>query len=317
MRHHDRHYRRLFGHPAIMRDLLAAILPPQWRGLIDLDTLEPLPADHLSAKQHVRHGDLLWKVCRTDGQQLHLLVLLEHQSSGDRIMAVRILSYAALSYETLLRRERRSTRQLLPALLPIVLYTGLKPWRAATDVAALIDPVPAALQPFQPAMRYVLADAGVLVRQGALPAGNLASLVLQLEHNQGIEQAARLLRELCTAIASHAGHEALRHVLGAWVRYIVLPRALPKDIPLPDTDDIAELAMTVAHSRDWTLRPRMEGREEGRREGQAQLLKRQLMKKFGILPPAVVQRLEQATEAQTEAWSLNFVDADTLDDVFR
>ncbi|VCU68454.1 hypothetical protein PIGHUM_00505 [Pigmentiphaga humi] len=71
--------------------------------------------------------------------------------------------------------------------------------------------------------------------------------------------------------------------------------------------------MTVAHSRDWTLRPRM----EGRLEGQTQLLKRLLMKKFGILPPAVVQRLEQATEAQTEAWSLNVLDAPSLDDVFR
>ena len=272
-----------------------------------------MPADHLGAKQHARHGDLLWKVRRTDGQQLHLLVLLEHQSSGDRIMALRIFSYAALSYETLVRRGVFSARQALPALLPLVLYTGLKRWRAATDVSALFDPVPSALQPFQPVMRYLLADAGVLVRQGLLPAGNLASLVLQLEHNQGIAQAGQLLRTLCAAIACSAEHEELRHILGAWVRYIVLPRALPKDNSLPDTDDIAELAMAVAHSRDWTLRPRM----EGRLEGQTQLLKRQLMKKFGLLPPAVVQRLEQATEAQTEAWSLNFVDAHSLDDVFR
>lgn len=59
------------------------------------------------------------------------------------------------------------------------------------------------------------------------------------------------------------------------------------------------------------------GRVEGRVEGQADLLLRQILRKFETVPDEVVQRIQSAADAQLETWALNILDADTLDDVFR
>ena len=62
---------------------------------------------------------------------------------------------------------------------------------------------------------------------------------------------------------------------------------------------------------------RMEGRVEGRVEGEAQMLQRLITRRFGPLSQETIDRLKTATAAQLETWSLNFVDASNLEDVFR
>lgn len=61
---------------------------------------------------------------------------------------------------------------------------------------------------------------------------------------------------------------------------------------------------------------RVVGRTEGRTEGEAILLQRQLTRRFGTLPDDIQHRIQTATSAQLETWSLNILDADTLDEVF-
>ncbi len=58
------------------------------------------------------------------------------------------------------------------------------------------------------------------------------------------------------------------------------------------------------------------GIEKGIEKGQATLLQGQLIRKFGPLSPATQQRLDNAKPGQLEVWSLNILDADTLDYVF-
>jgi len=60
-----------------------------------------------------------------------------------------------------------------------------------------------------------------------------------------------------------------------------------------------------------------EGRREGRREGHAEVLARLLTLKFGELPAATRQALDQASEAEMEAWIERVLFASTLDDVFQ
>lgn len=60
-----------------------------------------------------------------------------------------------------------------------------------------------------------------------------------------------------------------------------------------------------------------EGRQEGRQEGLQELLLALLSKRFGSLDDTVRARLAAADACQLSAWALNFVDAITLDDVFR
>lgn len=58
------------------------------------------------------------------------------------------------------------------------------------------------------------------------------------------------------------------------------------------------------------------GMQQGIQKGEATFLQRLLTRKFGTLPDALQQRIQTATSAQLETWSLNILDATSLDDVF-
>ncbi|HEY9279754.1 MAG TPA: Rpn family recombination-promoting nuclease/putative transposase [Eoetvoesiella sp.] len=282
-----------------------------------------LATDFVTDKLRQRQGDLAWRIARRDGADLYVLLMLEHQSVNDHIMALRVAIYCCLLYENLVRRKLIARRGRLPLVLPVVLYSGVKPWTAPLSTSALIDPAPIALRPYMLQMRYLLVDEGALVRSGLLPEHNLATLLFQLEHNQGIAQVQHLMQTIHNATQGPEYTE-LRRAFASWTRHVLLPRALP-NVAIPGAEGLLEIKdMLSEHSRSWTHQWKMEGLEEGRREGRKQgwqegecvILRRQLIRKFGPLTEAMEQRLKDASPAQLETWSLNILDARSLDEVF-
>jgi hypothetical protein len=59
------------------------------------------------------------------------------------------------------------------------------------------------------------------------------------------------------------------------------------------------------------------GRQEGRQEGEASLLRRLLVRRFGELPPETETKLTQASTAELEIWGERVLDAPTLAAVFN
>lgn len=109
----------------------------------------------------------------------------------------------------------------------------------------------------------------------------------------------------------------LRIAFTAWVRHVLLPRALP-DVAVPAVDDLLEIkTMLTEHSRSWTHQWEAQGIQKGHQEGASAILQKLLQRKFGTLPPATHRRLKDATTEELEAWSLRVLDASTLDDVFK
>ena len=92
----DSIYKRLYAFPSMVEDLLRSLFPDAALGA-DYRTLEKLPADHVGDAFQQRRGDTAWRVrTRAAGGWLHVLVLLEFQSSADSAMALRVLEYTAL-----------------------------------------------------------------------------------------------------------------------------------------------------------------------------------------------------------------------------
>ena len=59
-----------------------------------------------------------------------------------------------------------------------------------------------------------------------------------------------------------------------------------------------------------------QGMNRGRVEGERALLRRQLRRRFGVLSPETVARVDQASARDLEVWADNVLDAGTLDEVF-
>ena len=72
------------------------------------------------------------------------------------------------------------------------------------------------------------------------------------------------------------------------------------------------IPMIEANKYDWTA----EWREEGRREGEADLLLRQLNRLYGPPTPAVEDRIRSAGADQLLEWGERLVTSGSLDEIF-
>ena len=68
----------------------------------------------------------------------------------------------------------------LPAVLPVVLYTGMTPWGAAREFADLVPPTGRTLESYRPSQRYDLLDEHHDAEED-LPEPNLVTAVIRLE----------------------------------------------------------------------------------------------------------------------------------------
>ena len=317
----DAAYRHLFEHPAMLRDLMACVLPAPVFNALDWDATQAVPTNHISDRLQKRSGDIAWLIPyrRSPGdpsppRTLCILLLLEHQSKADATMPLRTAVYTGLSYQSLLRAQHIALP--LPPVLPVVLYSGTAPWQAAQDMVSLIADMPEALLPYQLQMRYLLIEERLLLQASGLPDANLATLMFRLGASRQIEQWQALVHTLVQATQGPEFAE-LNRSMTAWLLLVAQSNAA-LDQPLPHVNTLEELAMMITEKPGvWAQQWKLEGKAEGKLEGQADLLLRQIERRFGAIPDDVAQRVHAANESQLTLWSLNFVDATTLGDVFR
>ena len=142
-------YKRLYAFPEMVADLLRSLFPDDALGA-DYDSLRRLPTEYVADDYRQRRGDAVWRLNAESAQGgwLHVLVLLEFQSTDDPSMALRVLEYTAMLYRELLREGSFGARGEL--LLPVMLYNGDLPWRSAAQVRELVARTGSALSPYQP-----------------------------------------------------------------------------------------------------------------------------------------------------------------------
>ena len=304
VRPHDAAYKLLFSFPEMVRDLLAGFVSDEWVAELDLSTLERWPASQVGDTLRERHQDRVWRV-RYRHRWLYVLVLLEFQSTVDRTMAVRVLTYTALLYQDLLR----TSTEPLPPVLPIVLHHGPERWTVATDVAGLVAPSGAFLAPYQPAQRYFLLDAGDYT-DAPLPHGrNLVAALIRLERSRSGEDVTAVLGAL-DAWLSESGNEVLRRAVGEWMRQVYAPGRSPV-AARPDAENRTEARIMLRERvQEWMAEKWAEGRAEGlvegqmegRAEGQLELMRRMVARKFGgETAQCLAERLETVHDPERMA----------------
>ena len=200
-------------------------------------------------------------------------MLLEFQSRDEPRMALRILTYTGLLYGELVRNGAVEAGEPLPAVLPVVLYNGARPWRSAREMRELIAAVGPDLAPYQPAQRYLVVDERHLAEDD-LPGGNLMTTVVQLER---ISAEADLVPavEALQARLSDPREAGLRRVFLDWVLQLA-ERLAPSGGALPPVQTLEELKMTlVERVAEWPKQWLREGIEQGVKQGIEQGLAQQ------------------------------------------
>ena len=283
---HDQIYKKLFAFPRMVEDLLRGFAARGWAGKLEFSTLRKVLAEYVSDALLKRHGDTVWQVRFRDGR--HLLVVLEFQSREDPRMALRILVYTSLLYQELFRNEAPvlDAGGRLPAVLPVVVYNGAAPWKAAGEVGELVQPVDGELVPYRPSQRYHVLDERH-VGEEDLPRRNLVTAVVRLERIATPLDLVRVVDMLREGLR-RPGDEELRRAFIDWIRRIA-ERLMPGRGHLAAEMTLEDVRMTlVERVSEWPKQWVREGREQGMREGIEQgraeeraLLCRQAAARFG------------------------------------
>ena len=280
---HDGAYRKLFGHPRTVADLLRGFAGDLSRHL-DFTTLERLPASFVSEHLGQRHADMLWKIRTVGGGWLYLMVLLEFQSTVDSRMALRMLDYT-VQILLALGREDRGPGGALPPVLPVVIYNGERRWDPAMEMRDLFAPVPAELVGYLPRHRYSLLDLRAL-DPSRLPPENVVSLVAMLEQAGSAGQLEHLGASLADWLL-RMGETALLDAFEAWITQVLAARADPAGRSMElrtwnrKEGPMSTLAERVKKWGDELNQAWLEkGIEQGRQEAR-ELLYRMTARRFG------------------------------------
>lgn len=248
--------------------------------------------------------DLLYHVEHTEtGQPMSVYVLLEHQSSPDALMRLRMLRYCCRIWEDDLRSEPAG-RDLRP-IVPIVFYQGARGWTYSTEFADLF-PEAARAWPWIPRFAHVLLDQTGLAPEAVV--GNVKTRIVQLllmaAFGHRAPEALRLAAEL--ASLPEAGGE---NGLELFLFYLTTTQESDGIDTFKETMqhhgiDIGGKLMTYAQEmlEKGRAEGQAEGRAEGRAEGQAEgEARKQVEIVEGLLRVGVAWDVIEAATGLTEA----------------
>ncbi|EPX65108.1 Transposase [Cystobacter fuscus DSM 2262] len=328
---HDLFARYTFGHPERAAAELRAVLPAHVVSEVDWSSLRREPGSVVDPELRETESDLLFTARLRTGQPLLLYVLLEHQSSVDGWMALRMLRYVVRHMERWRQEHPDSTG--LPLVLPLVMYHGPEgAWTAPRRVEELFilpegEEERARWRALLPRFEYLLDDL-TAEREEALkarsgpPLARLAWLVLR--HGRSGELARRLLEweELFAQV--HADNEGSEHLVVV-IRYLLWVGGEP----------VHEAAGQVLHSVLGRQRTEelmrsygeqlierglqqglVRGREEGLRQGRAEDILRILTMRGVQVDEAARQRILSCSDMATlDRWLDLSLKATTLSEV--
>ena len=225
----DEFYKIVFAFPRMVRDLARGFLPTAWTDDLDLERLELLPTAYVSDSWHKRYGDRVWKLPYREGTDhppgAYAALLLEFQSEVDATMPVRMLVYAGLLMQELLRQRQRGTSSArLPCVIPVVIHRGRRRWTAPRSVTEMMLPG-RDMEDYQPRMSYLALDEWHLSPHD-LPDDNLVSSLIALETSEG-EALDRAVAALATLLDDPIDAE-IRRAFREWVEHLRPLQALAK-----------------------------------------------------------------------------------------
>lgn len=282
---HDLFVRFTLGQPERAAAELRAVLPPEIVSRMDWSTLRREPGSVVDPELRETQSDLLFSAHLFGGQRLLLYILLEHQSSVDGWMALRMLRYVVRQAEHWRKEHPESAR--LPVIVPLVMYHGVEgAWTAPRRIEELFElPDEAEVRErwlrLIPRFEYLLDDLtaeraeGLMARSGP-PLARLA--LLALRYGRSEELGRRLASWAALFAEVHAAPEGLEN-LRVVVRYLFQvgdepAREATKEVlrSVAGAQRTEEVMMTVGE--ELMEQGRQKGVVEGRLEGRAEAIVR-------------------------------------------
>ncbi|MBK7578654.1 MAG: Rpn family recombination-promoting nuclease/putative transposase [Myxococcales bacterium] len=314
--------------PSRSATTLRLLLPAEVSALIDWSTLRVEPTSVVDAALADTRSDVLFSA-RLDDRELYLYLLLEHQSTADAWMPLRLLGYMLRIWEGYL--ETHPDAKKLPAVVPMLLSHSEGGWSAPLAFQELLDldeALAAALETCIPSFQPLHDDltrteSEDLHRRSMTALGRLSLFCLDRARRSSdlLTELARWRGTVEDALAAPNGVAAL----GAVLRYILEASETTPEQVRQLTRQLGPRGEEAFMTGAQILRAEAEakgkaegeakGKAEGEAKGKAEVLIKLLELRFGGVPDAAVTRILNAPMTDLDRWVERFITATTLDDV--
>jgi hypothetical protein len=329
----DRAVKYLLEAPENLRGIFRVLDEPIGDRL-DFPRMQPMPTSLIPASLRSRNADLLVRVPflsqeLTVTSEAFVFVLAEHQSEPDPEAVFWLIAEMMLAWGKELRmgrKDRTKTPPLLSPVIPILLYTGDRPWDIPLSFESLIA-CPEIFGPFVPRNVFLTLNVpgesrDALARHPIGPVLNALSkgsdpeaelrpvLVGACERLQELKEKDRVAWERAITILNLLTYHHRAPEEGARLR---------RDVAEKFRDDEEVLAIMKTGADVLKEEGKKIGIEEGEKIGIEKGVRRMagdlLKQKFGVLPERAESRLLTMDLARVQALALGVLSANSLDDL--
>lgn len=307
---HDHFFKRLLDQPGAAGALIRERLPEEVARQLSPEDPVLEHGSFVDRELQEYRTDRLYRTRTLTGGAAFIYALLEHKAWPEPRIGLQLLGYEVKIWQWWVQREGRDADgrlKPLPPILPLVVYHGEAEWRIPLDFAAGMELGDEMLRPYLLDFRYSLADLGriddaSLSREKVLRVG-----LLILKHGSRRGDLYELLVKLGRAALAIGFDD-----LVALVRYLI---AEPNEINAAILRDALTEIVPGQEARIMSIAAE-QWKAEGKAEGKADLLLRQLRRRFGDVPESTLERVLGAPDGDLDEWAENILDAPSLDAVF-
>ena len=261
---HDAAYKEFFSNPDMVKSLVRDFIPGEFVKDFDFDKLELCGNEYITPEMGQRQDDIVWRV-RWRDNWCYIYILLEFQSAQDYWMALRIAVYTGLLWQALIKSGVVKPGDMLPPVLPIVLYNGEKKWGAPTNLRSLIARPHKELVKYQLSQKYFLLDENRISDLILKKAKGEAGYIFRFEKAKNLEEIRKLYQEFLGRIPGEK-FAFLRRAVGTWLRKLAQNRHF-EDTDAETPEDDEDGSMLEEKFRRWEQEFMEKGFALGKNEG--------------------------------------------------
>jgi hypothetical protein len=323
----------LLENPLNVRDLLA-ITAVDLLEMVDFERLELVRTTFIKPDyRHVESDVVLTAPLKSrDGarsrRKVVVYILIEHQSEPRRLMPLSLLDYVVQIYRSQERQWARKHGSLsqawLQPVLPLVFYTGTRPWESPGNLVDLVA-MGQVFRRFIPPLEPLFVNLRELPAEVLETQGGFFGWVLRLLQERTAP--ARAFQRVLTGVIRHlermpADERSRWLELLSYIHALVYHHRDTKEIPALQTtieasvrtDDHRRELFDMGKSYAETLKE--EGREQGEVRARRNTLLRLLRKRFGDLPAEIIERIGATNDIeQLDTWLDRVLTASSIEDM--
>ena len=231
---------------------------------IEKDKIELYNSSYITEGYKSKEADIVYKM-----KDKNIFFLIEHQSTIDLSMPYRIENYSMQIINTAIDKEKvmKDSKYLYPKVIPIVLYTGNKKWKAKLSFSEVQEKLPGYKEQDK---SYTIVDVNSYNKKELLTNELFVTKVMLLEKSKTTKELIENAKEILEKVTEDKFNKIIKIInllLGKKVGEEETKRILDTIIEKGEENMLDVIERIEERERRQLAKSKMEGIKEGIKEG--------------------------------------------------